>query len=407
MLTRSIRYDREFLLQFMAVCTERPNAPLDILGLDAVRDLPHYPRSRGVGGRHRKSAVMPPPTSLSAPTSDVQPDTPGRFAAANLSTLASKGGTATLQPLTSYTVIGPGGKRTRTKRGARSELTKAHVVNIEPFAPLVASANRWRREPPIDEEQNIERKVRALLNKLTMANFDSISDQIIEWANKSEAENDGRTVIHITRLVFESAVKAVRPEVYALLCRKVMEVISPNVRDDGIRDADGNPITGGRLFRKYLSNGSQLELEGGWAAKGATMKVSEDTAVKKVAELSGGVELCADGYDVTQKARRQALCLVQFITEMYKLQILTERAMHECIQNFLANVDNPEEEEIESLCRILTTVGKLLDIPKARAHMDIYFARMEKLRENSNVAPRMQFRLQVGSTVYVRTTSAQ
>jgi hypothetical protein len=42
-------------------------------------------------------------------------------------------------------------------------------------------------------------------------------------------------------------------------------------------------------------------------------------------------------------------------------------------QSKFENVDNPEEE-IESLCKLLTTVGGLLDSQKARVHMDVYFS---------------------------------
>ena len=31
--------------------------------------------------------------------------------------------------------------------------------------------------------------------------------------------------------------------------------------------------------------------------------------------------------------------------------------MHECIKKLLRNVDNPEEDEIESLCKLLTTLA--------------------------------------------------
>lgn len=69
--------------------------------------------------------------------------------------------------------------------------------------------------------------------------------------------------------------------------------------------------------------------------------------------------------------------------------------MHECIKKLLGNVDNPEEEEIESLCKLLTTVGQALDTSKARGHMDVYFSTMKELAKSNNVANRMQFMLQV------------
>ena len=33
-----------------------------------------------------------------------------------------------------------------------------------------------------------------------------------------------------------------------------MEQISTNVQDDGIKNTEGKPITGGQLFQKYLLN---------------------------------------------------------------------------------------------------------------------------------------------------------
>jgi translation initiation factor 4G len=45
--------------------------------------------------------------------------------------------------------------------------------------------------------------------------------------------------------------------------------------------------------------------------------------------------------------------------------MLTERIMCECVKKLLENVDNPEEEEIESLCKLLTTVGNSLGTQKA------------------------------------------
>ncbi|KAI0042560.1 hypothetical protein FA95DRAFT_1575660 [Auriscalpium vulgare] len=74
--------------------------------------------------------------------------------------------------------------------------------------------------------------------------------------------------------------------------------------------------------------------------------------------------------------------------------MLTERIMHECIKKLLGNVENPEEEEIESLCKLLITVGVLLDTPKAHAHMDVYFSRMKELTKSKNVNSRMQYMLQ-------------
>jgi translation initiation factor 4G len=307
------------------------------------------------------------------------------------------------------------GKGYQHNRGP-SHAQNAQAVNLEPVVPLQRTATRWDRRAIARQEQDtpelVDRKVRGLLNKLTMEKFDSISDQIIAWANKSEQEKDGRTLFQVIRLVFEKAIdEAPWSEMYARLCRKMMERISPKVQDGGITNAEGKPIPGGQLFRKYLLNRCQEDFERGWMAKetttaAAASKAVQDDAVKAANAGKDGdteeVVLCLDEYYAAQKARRQGLGLIKFIGELFKLQMLTERTMHECVKKLLGNVENPEEEEIESLCTLLTTVGAILDTQKARAHMDIYFSRMKEFTKSQNVRPRMQFVLQVGFVLLFR-----
>ena len=80
-----------------------------------------------------------------------------------------------------------------------------------------------------------------------------------------------------------------------------------------------------------------------------------------------------------------------------------ETALHLVARS--GNVENPEEEEIESLCELLTTVGGLLDTPKARAHLDVYFSRMNELCKSNSVGSRMQFMLQVCRFFFVQVFS--
>ncbi|KAA1470390.1 hypothetical protein DENSPDRAFT_696704 [Dentipellis sp. KUC8613] len=317
--------------------------------------------------------------------------------------------------------------RTRSKRGEkRSDSNRVSVghqpqmsnmgsmgLPLEPVSPLEMTANRWiptstKRNAPVDQEspEIVDRKVKALLNKLTMERFDSISDRIVAWANKSEKEKDGRTLIQVVRLVFEKATdEATFSEMYARLCRKMMEMISTKVQNDGIKNTEGKPITGGLLFRKYLLNRCQEDFERGWeaTAAAAATKATDDQAAKEAAKSTEGKdgkenkeesELYSDEYYAAAKAKRRGLGLIRFIGELFKLQMLTERIMHECIQKLFGNVENPEEEEIESLCELLTTVGQSLDTQKAHARMDLYFSRMKELCKSGNVNSRMQVMLQ-------------
>jgi translation initiation factor 4G len=452
------RYDREFLLQFMEVCKEKPESlpPLESIGLEA--DTSSQSGFRRGGGPSRMGSMSGTPRSSQPFNAGSIGRAPvggsgfgmGNFAGTGKSSAerfaASKSGAGVPFPSqapsmsrqpSSNTAGGfnaPGspaakGSRVRSERGQRRQeapsfaaqasgitLTEAEIV------PLVESANRWipgaaKRGAPVDENDPaiVDRKVKALLNKLTMENFDSISSQILVWASKSEDEKDGRTLRQVIRLIFEKSTdEAHWSEMYARLCRKMMDTLSDKVQDEKVVDAKGTPFTGGSLFRKYLLNRCQEDFEKGWAARDSTAaaakdkagadqeKIKANEAAAAAAEEKGEAAppkeeaaLMSDEYYAAQKAKRQGLGLVRLIGELFKLEMLTERIMHECVKKLLNNITTPEEEDIESLCRLLTTVGKSLDTAKAKHHIDVYFQRIRELRNNPVVSSRMQFMLQV------------
>ncbi|QRW12604.1 eukaryotic translation initiation factor 4G [Ceratobasidium sp. AG-Ba] len=444
------RYDREFLLQFMNVCKEKPDSlpPLDAIGLEPGEQGAAFPAGARQGGRRvgsmgpglqRQGSMglglggVPLNKGNFAMGSFQAPpqlrDSQARFEAS--STGRGPGGVpfppgaaGRLTPMTrsaSQGGVGSPGpretKRTRSQRGNNrgdsmrtsgfATPSNQMAMSLEPVAPLEVSENRWTADSTkrggaaqLEQRQLVDRKVKSLLNKLTMDKFDSISDQIIEWANKSEQEKDGSTLMQVIKLIFEKAKdEAGFSEMYARLCRKMMERVSPNVQDETIRNSEGQPITGGLLFRKYLLNRCQEDFERGWSAKEAAAalaasKAGEDKAAEAASQANGEAALYSEEYYAAAKAKRQGLGLVRFIGELFKLQMLTERIMHECIKKLLSNVVNPEEEEIESLCKLLTTVGQSLDTAKAKTHMDIYFERMSEMARGNNINSRMQFMLQ-------------
>jgi hypothetical protein len=137
----------------------------------------------------------------------------------------------------------------------------------------------------------------------------------------------------------------------------------------------------------------------GWAAR-----IVEDLIIKKAAGAPAGSRYLASSLYAVPKAKRRRLALIQFYGELYKLQMSTEHITHECVKKLLGYADVPGEAEFESLHRLLMTVGKLLDTPKARAHMDSYFMRMKELGESNKVTPRVKFIVQVSFKVYTRPT---
>ncbi|QRV83944.1 eukaryotic translation initiation factor 4G [Ceratobasidium sp. AG-Ba] len=180
----------------------------------------------------------------------------------------------------------------------------------------------------------VERDVVSLLNKLTVSNFDSVLDRFIERLNTNEGEKNGSTLMRVVELII------------------------------------------GRAKGEYLVTRCQEDFERGSLTK-------DTVAVLAAGRNRRNKVTQSDQYHAAVKSKRQGLGLIRFIGQLFKFQLITDRIMHECIKfkRLFADMENPEEDEIESLCMLLTTVGQQLDTPKVENYMDIYFNRIAEMFE--------------------------
>ncbi|KAF2153807.1 hypothetical protein K461DRAFT_266918 [Myriangium duriaei CBS 260.36] len=243
-------------------------------------------------------------------------------------------------------------------------------------APVAASAVGVDGSMPPDM---VQRKVKAALNKMTPEKFDKISDQIMEIANQSKNETDGRTLRQVIQLTFEKACdEAHWAGMYAKFCQKMLTSMSNDIVDETITK-NGQPIVGGGLFRKYLLNRCQEEFERGWEAN---LPEKPEGETEEAALLS-------DEYYVAAAAKRRGLGLIQFIGELYKLGMLTYRIMHQCVLRLLNFEGQPDESNVENLCRLLRTVGKTMDSSDEQGHglVTAYFDRINNILEQHKDMP--------------------
>ncbi|XP_061684261.1 eukaryotic translation initiation factor 4 gamma 1-like isoform X4 [Syngnathoides biaculeatus] len=221
--------------------------------------------------------------------------------------------------------------------------------------------------------QQLLKKVRSILNKLTPQKFQQLMKQVSELTIDTEERLKG-----VIDLTFEKAISEPDFSVaYANMCRCVMglKVQATNKPGDTVN------------FRKLLLNRCQNEFE----------KDKDDNKIfeKKQRELEAAEEdekqrLIEDLEESKNKARRRSLGNIKFIGELFKLKMLTEVIMHECIVKLLKNHD---EESLECLCRLLSTIGKDLDFGKAKHLMDHYFNQMEKVIKEKKTNSRIRFML--------------
>ncbi|KAI8054195.1 armadillo-type protein [Gilbertella persicaria] len=300
------------------------------------------------------------------------------------------------------------GGRNRSSRGGKDrhpprEQQGGPTIPLDQVAPLEKSENRWvptvvatdgaastaserkeSAESDLISQDIIARKIKALLNKLTLEKFDSISNQIWEFAKQSEKEDNGLSLRNVIQLIFDKACDEPNfASMWAQLCKKLYDLTAKdtNIKDVNILDKNGAIVSGGPLYRKYLLNRCQQEFEKGWK-----------TDLPKVDDNNPDV-MMTDEYYAAVKAKRQGLGLVQFIGELFKLQMLTERVMIQCLMKLCADPKHPEDEETETMCKMLMTIGKTFDASgrKNKEWLDAYFQRMQEMYESSTLSSRVKF----------------
>ncbi|KAF9048863.1 armadillo-type protein [Panaeolus papilionaceus] len=197
-------------------------------------------------------------------------------------------------------------------------------------------------------------RIKFLLNQLTMANFDNISNLIITRINNVYATQDDRTFAFVVHHIYRSAVNGTKyTEVYTRLCRNVMERINVQIKADNTMNKQGGLVPGAQLFRKHLVNKFQDDFE---------PRTLDNTSIRS--------------------DDRQYLGVAKFVGELYRVQMLTERIVHQCLWVLAKSLDDLKGLDylgIEALCILLSSAGEALDTPKARAHMDVYYSRMSAI----------------------------
>uniref|UniRef100_A0A8D0HB38 Eukaryotic translation initiation factor 4 gamma 1 n=1 Tax=Sphenodon punctatus TaxID=8508 RepID=A0A8D0HB38_SPHPU len=351
------QYDREFLLgfQFIFVSMQKPE------GLPHISDV--------VLDKANKNPLRPlDPVRLSS--MNCGPDFTPSFANLGRPAMGNRGPPAGLGPR-------------RSQQSQRKEPRKIiATVSLNEDIKLNKAEKAWKptskraaeeEEPDNIKTQDLFRRVRSILNKLTPQMFQQLMKQVTELSIDTEERLKG-----VIDLIFEKAISEPNFSVaYANMCRCLIGLKVPTT--------DKPTVTVN--FRKLLLNRCQKEFE--------KDKDDDEIFEKKQKEMDDTPEekarLKEELDDARDKARRRSLGNIKFIGELFKLKMLTEAIMHDCVVKLLKNHD---EESLECLCRLLTTIGKDLDFEKAKPRMDQYFNQMEKIIKEKKTSSRIRFMLQ-------------
>ncbi|KAF1515114.1 Eukaryotic translation initiation factor 4 gamma 1, partial [Eudyptes sclateri] len=364
------RYDREFLLgfQFIFASMQKPEGLPQIT--DVVLDKANKTPLRALD-----------PIRLSG--MNCSPDFTPSFANLGRPVMGNRG---LSKELSFFFLCQPSGLGPRrSQQSQRKEPRKIiATVSLNEDVKLNKAEKAWKpsskraseeEDPENIKTQELLRRVRSILNKLTPQMFQQLMKQVMELSIDTEERLKG-----VIDLVFEKAISEPNFSVaYANMCRCLMGLKVPTT--------DKPTVTVN--FRKLLLNRCQKEFEkdkdDDEIFEKRQKEMDDASAPEEKARMKDELEEARD------KARRRSLGNIKFIGELFKLKMLTEAIMHDCVVKLLKNHD---EESLECLCRLLTTIGKDLDFEKAKPRMDQYFNQMEKIIKEKKTSSRIRFMLQ-------------
>lgn len=257
-------------------------------------------------------------------------------------------------------------------------------ISLKDEVKLRETENAWR--PNIntqDEDENLYKEVRSVLNKLTPQNFESLVQKFKRFPINNKTRLD-----KVIDLVFQKAIAEPGfSEFYAKMCFEMMkmEVIDeskPLTSDEKCQSVNFKGLLLDKcqsVFEKNTSDESD-----------ARKKLMEINAVE---DLEKRKDLLLQYEEEERLLRKRSVSNCRFIGELFKLNMLTSKIIHHCIKILLGKV---EEEPLECACKLLSTIGQDLDKDN-NTLMSNYFKTMTDLvsKKNSyNISSRVKFMLQ-------------
>jgi len=80
-------------------------------------------------------------------------------------------------------------------------------------------------------------------------------------------------------------------------------------------------------------------------------------------------------------AKQRSLGNIRFMGELFKLGLLTDGIMYDCIERLFTSCES-EKEKVEYLCCLFTIIGKRIDTPNNELKMNNYFKKLENIAKN-------------------------
>eukprot|EP01087_Luapelamoeba_hula_P012953 TRINITY_DN366_c1_g1_i3.p1 TRINITY_DN366_c1_g1~~TRINITY_DN366_c1_g1_i3.p1 ORF type:complete len:920 (+),score=128.78 TRINITY_DN366_c1_g1_i3:934-3693(+) len=375
-------YDRDFLLKFQPYCKERPSGlpPIEvILGYDDKK--PNGPGgSLGPMGPAGKPGKSPTGPQWRGPTSPFSgrggrgnpAHMPGnRFGAPP--GLPMRGGMGPRGIPMGPIRGGGSGRHQQPRPGKKGNKDDVLPETAEPAAGTwIPPSRRGSAEP----NAAIYRQLQDTLNKLTDKKFDVLSKELLDTLTPHAS--DPEIIKQLITIIFECALS--QPPQFSITYAQLCHFIDRNLPTPAAKE--GQPK---QTFKRFLLNRCQQEFE----QKDPKQEEKDKEVTDKDKPAPTNDE---DKEDSPDKKKKRMIGNIVFIGELYKENMLNDRIIHNCVFcRLLREQKHPVEEDLEACCKLLTTIGKVLDVPKAKRIMDAYFNLLQRHSVNKQLPQRLRF----------------
>lgn len=231
----------------------------------------------------------------------------------------------------------------RSSAGQERQRKVITSVSLTQEVELKTTSNPWRPTKDIKEDvptdvvetESLKKKFRSILNKLTPNNFESLAQAVTGLTIDNEAK-----LGEVIDIVFAKALAEPGYCVlYGQMCSHLKKITA------------GTANFGNTLLRR-CQHQFQSDIYSGLNLKERRDKIDDeqDPEIKK--------QLNEELYEDMYRCRMRGLGLIKFIGELYKIEMLNDKIMFDCVIRLLSDTS---EESLECLCDLLATIGEKLD----------------------------------------------
>ena len=248
-----------------------------------------------------------------------------------------------------------------------------------PRSVLEKSGTGWTKLTS-EERASVGNQIKLILNRLVETNCEEVSRDVLALKlDRAEL---------LASLVEQLYEKAVNESKWVRTFAKLCALLEKAALHEQVAGAEAT-------FRKLLTEHCHTAFDDDLAKWQEMRRRSRAGLDKAQVEALDLAEL---------KTKARYLGNIQFIGELFRVNIVSTAVLTSCIGKLLRSADPPEEEALETLCRLLTSVGQQLQEKlnerrdgddKAKAFMEAVFKRLRRYADaRDKYSPRVRFLIQ-------------